>query len=117
MISLVHGERARTRDLNIARVEHLSSGVETHDRAALPVGDEDIAGGVDGRPLRLDQDRRSAVLRCTPGEELGAPVGQPIESADAAIAIERGHQDLPTVAAATHLGIDQGRAVEVARLG
>src|SRR5207245_1076791 len=93
------------------------AGVEPHHHAALAVGDIDMAGGIDGCPLRLDQRRRQPALRRAPREELGSALGEPVQNAYSAIAVERGDEELAAAASAAHLRIDQRRAVEVARLG
>ena len=117
MIGLVHDERARARDAHVTRVEQVTAGVEAHHHPALAVGDIHVAGGVDGRALRLNERRRQPTLRRAPREELDAPAGQPVEHADAAIAVERADEELAPAPRAHHLRVDQRRAVEVALLG
>jgi len=116
MIGLVHHEDARASDARIARVEYLPAGVEAQDHATLAVGDEDIAEAVDGASLRLDQRRLHSRLRRAPREEMHAPIDQPVEDADAAIAVERGDENLLAAAAAAHLRVDERRTVEIAGL-
>src|SRR6266498_1478373 len=117
MIGLVHGKDARASDPDIVRIDHLPAGVEAHDHATFTVGDKDIAERVHGTPFRLDEGRRLPGLWRAPREELDAAIGQPVEDADAAIAIERGDEDLPTATAAAHLRVNEGRAVEIPGLG
>jgi hypothetical protein len=115
VIRLVDRERARPRDPHV--VEHAPVAVEAQHDPAVAVRDVDVAARARRRALGLDEQGGARGLgRGATGQEAGASVGQPVEHADAPVAIEGGDEELAARAAGADLGVDERRAVEEAGL-